>query len=62
VNLSAGRGKAPGGEDRLALLARPDALGDAVDEQIGDVVFREIAAGELLVVRPQPFADLGHRR
>jgi hypothetical protein len=25
-------------------LPRPDALGDAVDEQIGDVVFREVAA------------------
>lgn len=50
--------KAPGGQNRLALLTGADAFGDAVDKQIGDLVFAKIARGELLVVRPQPLADL----
>jgi len=32
-------------------------LGDAVDEQIGDLVFRQVTAGEGLVVGPQPLAE-----
>ncbi len=43
-------------------MARSDAFGDAVDEQIGDVIFAEVPGRELLIVRPQPLADLRHRR
>ena len=32
-----------------------------VDEQVGDVVAAEVAAGERLVVLPQPLPDLGDR-
>lgn len=39
------------------LLPRPNPLGNAINEQVGDVVFRQIAASELLTVRPQPLAD-----
>jgi hypothetical protein len=61
-NLGTAGGEAPGGQDRLALLPGPDPLGDPVHEEVGDVVVREIAAGELLVVRPQPFAELRNGR
>jgi hypothetical protein len=44
--------KTPGGQHRLALLPGADAFGDAVDEQIGDLIFAKIARGELLVVCP----------
>ena len=40
----------------------PDAFGNAVDEQVGDVVFAQVPACKLLVVRPQPLADLRDRR
>ena len=48
----AGGGETPGRHHRLAALAGADALGDAVDEQIGDVVLAQVAGGELLVVGP----------
>lgn len=44
--------KTPGGQHRLALLPGADAFGDAVDEQIGDLIFAKIARGEFLVVCP----------
>ena len=44
-------GDAPGG----------DPLRDTVDEQVGGVVAAEVAAGERLVILPQPLADLGDR-
>jgi hypothetical protein len=53
----AGGGVAPGRQHRLAPLAGTDALGDAVDEQIGDVVLAQVAGGELLVVGPEPLAQ-----
>ena len=40
----------------------PQPLGDAVDEEIDDVVLGQIAAREPLVLRPQPLSDLAHRR
>jgi hypothetical protein len=61
-NLGAGAREPPGRQDRLAPLPGPDPLGDPVDEQIGDVVFAEIAGGEVLVVRPQPSTQLGDCR
>jgi hypothetical protein len=36
-------------------------LGDAVDEEVGDHELAEVAAGEGLVLRPQPLGDLAHR-
>jgi hypothetical protein len=57
----AGRGEAPGRHHRLAPLAGTDALGDAVDEQIGDVVLAQVAGGELLVVGPEPLPELRDR-
>ena len=50
-HLGAARGEAPRRQHRFSLLPKADALGYAVDEQIDDVVLREFAAGELLVVR-----------
>ena len=38
-------------QDRLALLTGADALGNAVHEQIGDVVFAQVPGRELPVVR-----------
>jgi hypothetical protein len=61
-HLAAVDGEAPGGQHRLAPLPGPDALGDAVDEQIGDLIFGEITRLEGLVVVPKLPADLGHRR
>jgi hypothetical protein len=52
----------PRGQYRLAPLARPKPLGDAVDEQVDDGVLRKIAFAEILVFGPQPFGDLAHRR
>lgn len=42
--------------------ARPDALGNAVHEEVGDVECAQIPGNEVLVVCPQPLADLRHRR
>ncbi len=41
---------------------RPSFARRPVDEEVDDVVLREVAGGELLVVPPQPFAELGDRR
>ena len=60
-DLGSATGEAPGGELRLTLLARADTLGDAVDEQIRDVVLAQVSRGEVLVVGPQPLTDLRHR-
>ena len=51
-HLGAGCREAPGCQHRLALLSGADALGNAVNEQIGDVVLAQIPGRELLVVRP----------
>ena len=53
---------APGGQNRLAPLARPKPLGDAVDEQVDDGVLGKIALAEVLVLGPQRLGDLAHRR
>src|SRR5512132_905355 len=52
---------APCRQHRLAPLPRTQPFGDPVDEQVGDVVFGEIPARKLLVVRPQARADLRDR-
>jgi len=36
-------------------------LGDPVDEQVGDLELRQIAARKRLVLRPQPLRDLANR-
>jgi hypothetical protein len=51
-----------GRRHRLALLSRPDALGDAEGEEVDDPVLVEIALAELLVGSPQPRPDLRDRR
>jgi hypothetical protein len=45
---------APGRQYWLALGARTQPLGNAVNEQIGDLVFAQVALGEGLVILPQP--------
>jgi len=52
----------PGGQNRFAPRARPQPLGDAVDEQIGDGVLGEAAFAEVLVLGPQLLGDPAHRR
>jgi hypothetical protein len=49
---------APGGENRLARLACPKPLGDAVHEQVHHPIFVEVAGRERLVLGPQPLGDL----
>ena len=61
-NPGAGAREAPGRQHGLAPLPGPKPLRDPVDEQINDVVFAQIAGDEVLVVRPQPLAQLGYRR
>jgi len=56
------RREAPGRHDGLAPLTGADALGDAVDEQVDDLVLAQVPRGEVLVVPPQLLAELGHRR
>jgi hypothetical protein len=57
-----GRREAPGGHHRLAPLARADTLGDAVHEQVDDLVLAEVARGEILIVTPELLAQFRHRR
>ena len=58
-NASPGRREAPGGHDRLAPLARADTFGDAIDEEIDDLVPAQVSLGEVLVVPPELLAKLG---
>ena len=51
----------PGRQHRLAPLPRTQPFGDAIDEQVGNVIFGEIPARKFLVVRPQARTDLRHR-
>src|SRR6266542_1968549 len=53
---------APGRQHRFALGASSQPLGNAVDEQIGDLVFAQIPLGEGLVIIPQPRPQLRDRR
>src|SRR5205814_2699548 len=53
---------APGRQYWLALGARTQPLGNAVNEQIGDLVFAQVALGEGLVILPQPLPKLRYRR
>src|SRR5262249_18279197 len=59
--LLAVREDAPRGQHRLARLAQMQPLGNAIDEQIKDREFRQVAAGKRLVFRPQPLSDLADR-
>ena len=61
-HLAAVLADAPGGDHRLARLAGAQPLGDAVDIEVDDRVLRQVALRERLVFRPQPLADLAHRR
>ena len=53
---------APGRHHRLTALAGTDALGDAVDEQVDDLVLAQVAGGEVLVVGPELLAELARPR
>ena len=53
---------APGRENRLACLACPKPLGDAVHEEIDDPILAEVTRRERLVLGPQPLGDLAHGR
>ena len=53
---------APGRQNWLALGARTQPLGNAVNEQIGDLVFAQVALGEGLLILPQPLPKLRYRR
>src|SRR6516225_2941625 len=48
-------------KNRLAFGARPQTLGNAVDKQIDDLVFAQVALGKRLVILPQPLPKLRHR-
>jgi hypothetical protein len=61
-HLAAVAGDAPGRQHRLARLAEMQPLGDAVNEEIDDVEFGEVARREGFVLGPQPLRDLAHRR
>jgi hypothetical protein len=61
-HLGAGRGEAPGRHHRPAALAGPDALGDAVDEEVDDLVLAEVTGREVLIVGPELLAELRHGR
>src|SRR2546426_2876612 len=56
-DLAAVLGDSPRAEYRLARQPGVQAFGDAVDEEVGDGEFTEVAAGECFVLLPQP---LGH--
>ena len=61
-NLLALDREAPGRQHRLAPVAGTKPLGDPVDEQIGDLVLRQVPRRKVLVVLPQPRAHLRDRR
>lgn len=46
--------EAPSSEHRLAPLTRTQALGHAIHIEIDDLVFAQITADEVLIIRPQP--------
>src|SRR5262249_59278598 len=52
----------PRAEHRLAGQPHVQALGDAVDEEIGDDELSEVAAREGFVLLPQALGDLAHGR
>ena len=56
-HFGAGHRNRPRREYCFAGLPEMESLGDAVDEQIGDLDAGEIAAGKLLIVRPQRLTD-----
>jgi len=49
---------APRRQHRIAALAPVQAFGNAVEEQVGDLVHRQVAGGERLVLVPQLLGDL----
>jgi len=52
----------PSRQNRLALGTRTQPFGNAVNEQVGDMVFTQLTLGESLVVLPQPLSKLRYRR
>jgi hypothetical protein len=52
--------KTPGGQHRLALLPGVDAFGDAVDEQIGDLIFPSWSETSLVAI-PEVLATVCFR-
>src|SRR3974390_252786 len=50
--------KAPGRQNRLALGAGSQPLGNAVDKKVSDLVFAQVPPGKGLIILPQPFPEL----
>src|SRR6476646_5219109 len=46
---------------RTGSRLRPQPFGDAVDKQVDNRVFAQIALGKSLIVLPKPFPELRHR-
>ena len=61
-NLAAIFANASGGDHRLTRLASAQPLGNSIDVEIDDPVLGQIAPDKSVVLRPQPFSDLAHRR
>src|SRR6185437_12208936 len=61
-NLAAIFANAPGGDHRLTWLTRVQPLGNSIDVEVDDPVLGQIALNKSLVLRPQSFRDLAHRR
>jgi len=61
-DLAAVLGDAPRAQHRLAGQPGVQPLGDAVDEEIGDGEFTEVARRERFVLLPQPLGHLADRR
>ena len=61
-NLAAIFADAPGGDNRFTRLAGAQPLGNPVDIEVDDPILGQIALDKILVLRPQPFGDLTHRR
>src|SRR5439155_11731402 len=53
---------APRAEDRLAGEPRAEPLGDAVDEEVQELVLRQAPGREHLVLLPEPLGHLAHGR
>ena len=53
---------APRAEDRFAGKAGTEPLGDAVDEQVEELVLREVPGRERRVLLPESLGHLAHRR
>ena len=61
-NLAAIFADGPGGDHGLTRLTGAQPLGNSIDIEVDDPILGQIALDKSLVLRPQPFGDLAHRR